>query len=140
VVGPPEVAWKDLTKDQRGKFMKAVVTAQDEDRLPDLRPKKFEKFNCATCHGKDAKEREFKMPNPNADIHALPDSPEGFKALMAKKPDWPKLRQVHERGPSSRSSSASSCTCPSSTRPSPTPTPSAAEVPYHQESDLKELT
>src|SRR6185436_1058864 len=90
VVGPPEVAWKDMNKEQRGKFMKAVVTPKMKAVFQTFDPKKFEKFNCATCHGKDAKEREVKMPNPNADIHALPDSPEGFKALMAKKADWPK--------------------------------------------------
>jgi mono/diheme cytochrome c family protein len=90
VVGPPEVAWKDMNKDQRMKFMKAAVMPKMKVVFQTFDPKKFEKVNCATCHGKDGKDRDFKMPNPNADIHALPDNPEGFKALMAKKADWPK--------------------------------------------------
>lgn len=90
VVGPPEVAWKDMTKEQKGKFMKAVIVPKMKVTFQKFDGKKFEKFNCATCHGKDAKDREFKMPNPKADIHPLPDSAEGFKAMMAKKPDWPK--------------------------------------------------
>ena len=48
----------------------------------------FKKFDCATCHGKDAKARKFKMPSP--DIHALPTTPEDFQAMMQKKPTWPK--------------------------------------------------
>jgi hypothetical protein len=90
VVGPPEVAWKDMTKEQKMKFMKAVVTPKMKVTFQKFDPKMFEKFNCATCHGKDAKEHDFKMPNPKADIHALPDTPDEFKALMAKKPSWPK--------------------------------------------------
>jgi hypothetical protein len=97
VVGPPEVAWKDLTKEQKMKFMKAVVTPKMKVTFQKFDPKQFEKFNCGTCHGKDAKDREFKMPNPKADIHALPDNPEEFKALMAKKPTWPKWTKfMHE--------------------------------------------
>src|SRR3954467_10983130 len=90
VVGPPEVAWKDMTKDQKMKFMKAVVTPKMKVTFQKFDPKMFEKFNCGTCHGKDAKDREFKMPNPKADIHPLPDTPQEFQALMAKKPTWPK--------------------------------------------------
>src|SRR3954466_10799023 len=71
VVGPPEVAWKDMTKDQKMKFMKAVVTPKMKVTFQKFDPKMFEKFNCGTCHGKDAKDREFKMPNPKADIHPL---------------------------------------------------------------------
>jgi hypothetical protein len=91
VVGPPEVAWKDMTKDQKMKFMKAVVNPKMKVTFQKFDPKAFEKFGCATCHGKDAKDREFKMPNPKADIHPLPDNGPEFQALMAKKPTWPKF-------------------------------------------------
>jgi hypothetical protein len=88
VVGPPEVAWKDMTKEQKGKFMKAVVMPKMKPTFQSFDAKEFEKFNCATCHGKAGKEREFKMPNP--EIHALPDNTPEFMALMKKKPTWPK--------------------------------------------------
>ena len=88
VVGPPEKAWKDLTKEQKAKFMKSVVVPKMKPVFQAFDAKQFEKFNCSTCHGKGGKEREFKMPNP--EIHALPDNPEEFMALMKKKPTWPK--------------------------------------------------
>ena len=88
VVGPPEVAWKDMTPDQRGRFMKAVVTPKMKVVFQEFNPKLFKRFGCDTCHGKDAKARKFKMPSP--DIHPLPATPEAFKAMMAKKPTWPK--------------------------------------------------
>jgi hypothetical protein len=49
----------------------------------------FKKFGCDTCHGKQAKARKFKMPNP--DIHALPTNPAAFAPLMEKKPKMMKF-------------------------------------------------
>jgi|tagenome__1003787_1003787.scaffolds.fasta_scaffold19769349_1 hypothetical protein len=86
VVGPPDVAWKDMSKEQRGRYMKAVVTPKMKLVFQDFDPKLFERFNCATCHGKEAKSRAFKMPNP--EIHPLPPTPEAYMAMMKKKPEW----------------------------------------------------
>jgi cytochrome c553 len=86
VVGPPEVAWKDLTKEQKGRYMKAVVVPKMKVVFQEFNPKLFKDFGCATCHGKEAKAREFKMPNP--EIHPLPGTPEKFMAMMKKKPSW----------------------------------------------------
>jgi hypothetical protein len=88
VVGPPKVAWKDMTKEQKGKYMKAVVTPKMKVAFQEFDPKVFKTFNCATCHGKEAKAREFKMPNP--EIHPLPPTPEAYMAMMKKKPEWEK--------------------------------------------------
>jgi hypothetical protein len=88
VVGPPEVAWKDMTVEQRGKYMKAVVTPKMKVLFQDYDAGLFEKVNCATCHGKDAKARKFKMPSP--ELHPLPATPAAFQAALKKKPSWPK--------------------------------------------------
>jgi hypothetical protein len=88
LVGPPEVAWKDMTPQQRGRYMKEVVTPKMKVTFQEYDADLFKKFDCGTCHGKDAKARKFKMPGP--DIHALPATPDAFKAAMAKKPSWPK--------------------------------------------------
>jgi hypothetical protein len=88
VVGPPEVAWKDMTKEQKGKYMKAVVNPKMKVAFQKYDPEEFKKFGCATCHGKEAKAKEFKMPNP--DIHPLPGTPEAFQAMMKQKPSWEK--------------------------------------------------
>jgi hypothetical protein len=88
VVGPPEVAWKDMTGPQRGKFMKAVIVPKMKPLFQEFDAKEFAKFGCDTCHGKDAKAKKFKMPNP--EIHALPGSHEAFDVMMKKKPSWAK--------------------------------------------------
>jgi hypothetical protein len=88
VVGPPETAWKDMTTDQKAKFMKVVVTPKMRPVFQEFDAELFKKVDCATCHGKTAKARKFKMPTP--DIHVLPSTPEAFKAALAKEPTWPK--------------------------------------------------
>jgi hypothetical protein len=88
VVGPPKTAWKDLTKEQKGKFMKAVVTPKMKTTFQAFDPVMFKKFNCATCHGKKGEAREYKMPNP--EMAALPSTPEAFGAKMKEKPSWEK--------------------------------------------------
>jgi hypothetical protein len=86
VVGPPTTAWKDMTKEQKGKFMKEVVVPKMKPAFQAFDGEEFKKFDCATCHGSKGKARGFKMPSPQ--IYALPDSKEGFEALMKKKPKW----------------------------------------------------
>jgi hypothetical protein len=88
VVGPPEVAWKDMTKDQKMKYMKVVVTPKMKATFQAFDAETFKQFGCATCHGKDPKSRDFKMPGP--DVHPLPSTPEKFKAAMKANPTWPK--------------------------------------------------
>jgi hypothetical protein len=88
-VGPPEVAWKDMTAKQKGSYMKAVVTPKMKPIFQAFDKKAFAKFNCETCHGKGAIDREFKMPGP--DVKPLPSTPEAFQAKMKAEPTWPKF-------------------------------------------------
>jgi hypothetical protein len=88
VVGPPEVAWKDMTGEQRGRWMKVMVTPKMKTIFQEFDSKTFAKFDCTSCHGKDPRARKFKMPN--ADITPLPPTPAAFQAMMQKKPTWPK--------------------------------------------------
>jgi hypothetical protein len=89
VVGPPEVAWKDMTPEQKGKFMKAVVTPKMKVAFQAFDADEFKKFGCPTCHGDKAKEKKFKMPN--AGLPVLPGNQAGFAALMEKKPKMMKF-------------------------------------------------
>jgi hypothetical protein len=79
-----DAPWKDLKKEQKAKYMKEVVVPKMKTVFQGFDAKEYKVFNCATCHGKKAKAREFKMPSP--EIPALPGTHEGFKALLEKKP------------------------------------------------------
>ncbi|MDB4980397.1 MAG: hypothetical protein JWM82_1149 [Myxococcales bacterium] len=88
VVGPPDVAWKDMSfKDQKA-YMKTAVVPKMKPIFQEFDAKKFAKFTCQTCHGEDGPDRKYKMPSN--DIHALPNTKEGFEAMMKKEPTWPK--------------------------------------------------
>jgi mono/diheme cytochrome c family protein len=90
-VGPPEVAWKDMTFKQKKAYMKAAVEPTMKPIFQTFDAKKFKTFNCATCHGKDGVERKFKMPSN--DIHPLPNSKEAFEAKLKTEPTWPKFTE-----------------------------------------------
>src|SRR5882672_7524149 len=76
VLGPPDIAWKDMSFKQKRAFMKEVVAPTMKPVLQGFDAKKFKTVNCETCHGKEAADRKYKMPSP--DIHALPNTPESF--------------------------------------------------------------
>ncbi len=55
-------------------FMKTKVMPAMKTAFQDFDAKKFAKFNCKTCHGKNAEKNKFKMPNgdiPKLDFVAL---------------------------------------------------------------------
>jgi mono/diheme cytochrome c family protein len=87
-VGPPEVAWKVMTYQQKKAYMKAAVTPAMKPIFQAFDAKKFKTVACVTCHGKDGAERKFKMPSN--DIRPLPNTPEAFKAKLKAEPTWPK--------------------------------------------------
>ncbi len=90
VVTPAEVPWKDMTKHQRARYMGKVVTPKMREVFQAFDAKHFAKVNCATCHGKNAKEKEFKMPNP--ELPKLPASEKVFmETVMKKKPEMVKF-------------------------------------------------
>lgn len=88
VVGPPQVQWKDMTKQQRGKYMAMVVMPKMKEVFQGFDKEKFAKVTCGTCHGPGAQDHSFAMPNP--EIFVLPP-PEGFAPLMQKEPEWVKF-------------------------------------------------
>lgn len=53
-----------LSYDDRVKFMKEKVVPAMKAAFQKHDPEEFAELNCKTCHGKDGKDRKFKMPNP----------------------------------------------------------------------------
>jgi mono/diheme cytochrome c family protein len=86
--GPPEIAWKDMTFQQKKAYMKEAVTPTMKPIFQAFDAKKFKEFTCVTCHGADGADRKFKMPSN--DIHPLPNTPEAFQAKLKTEPTWPK--------------------------------------------------
>jgi hypothetical protein len=84
--GPAQVPWAQMTKQQRGQYMASVVMPRMKEVFQAFDAQKFATFNCKTCHGQDAKDRGFKMPNPG--IFALPATQEGWGSLAQEKPEW----------------------------------------------------
>jgi len=84
-----EIAWKDMTAEQRKLYMKSVVLPRMKAEFSSFDEKAFGNMNCATCHGAGTKDGSFKMPNPQ--LPKLPSDEAGFKALMEKKPDVTKF-------------------------------------------------
>jgi hypothetical protein len=87
-VGPPDVAWKDMTFEQKKAYMKVAVTPTMKPIFQAFDGKKFKTFNCVSCHGTDGADRKFKMPSN--DIHPLPNTHEAFEAKLKTEPTWPK--------------------------------------------------
>ena len=86
---PVQVAWKDLPKEQRGKYMATVVVPRMREVFRAYDANEFAEFGCKTCHGKSARERGFEMPNP--ELPELPSTQEEFGKLMKDNPEWVKF-------------------------------------------------
>lgn len=74
-----------MTKEQRAKYMKAVVLPKMKEVFVAHDAKLYASLDCDTCHGKGATEGTFVMPNP--DLPVLPGDPAGFQALAKEHPD-----------------------------------------------------
>lgn len=57
--------WDSLSHEQKLEIMKTKVLPTMKEKFQSFDPKRFAQFSCMTCHGKSAKERQFKMPNPD---------------------------------------------------------------------------
>lgn len=91
-----KIDWATMSPDQRIAYMKKVVTPKMKPVFQKFDAKKFKRVDCATCHGKDGKAREYKMPSN--DIAALPGTPDAFQAKLKAEPTWPKWTQfMHEQ-------------------------------------------
>ena len=60
----PDVPFDKLEHDQRIAFMKQKVVPTMKPIFQNHDAKKFAEFGCRTCHGEQAKEGHFDMPNP----------------------------------------------------------------------------
>jgi hypothetical protein len=70
----PDVPFAQLDHAQQVAFMKQKVMPAMKPLFQNHNPKQFEKFGCSTCHGDQAHEGKFDMPNaklPKLDFNDL---------------------------------------------------------------------
>jgi hypothetical protein len=122
VAPPADMAFKDMTADQRVAFMKLTVVPTMKPMFQEFDAKKFAEFNCKTCHGEGAVDGSFEMPNPNlprlpkpADFPAYAQDPKHqpwLKFMGEKvKPEMAKLLKVTEFDPKTNTGDFSCHAC-----------------------------
>ena len=62
VAGPPK-PWAEMTTDERGAYMAEHVLPTMTELFTAYYPERYADFSCKTCHGGDAREVSFHMPN-----------------------------------------------------------------------------
>lgn len=66
---PPDqgegIAWEDKSFDQKRAYMKETVKPHMAELMEGFDSEVFGEVKCSTCHGSDAKERDFVMPSPD---------------------------------------------------------------------------
>lgn len=82
---PAGTSWETMTHDQRAAFMKETVLPRMKAAFTTFEHEEFAGMNCATCHGASAKDKTFKMPNP--ELPRLPTDEAGWNALEAEEPE-----------------------------------------------------
>lgn len=93
--GDGAVAWENMNKQQRGKFMRENVMPKMKELFAAHDGKRFAKVSCGTCHGAGAADGSFKMPNPQ--LPPLPATKEKFEALGKKHPETMKFMATQVR-------------------------------------------
>lgn len=89
-----DMAWHDVPADQRGQYMAEVVVPAMKPLFEALDAERYADFGCATCHGTNAAEVHFQMPNGLA-----PLDPSSIGAMYQSEQPMAQLmtQQVHPR-------------------------------------------
>jgi len=75
-VVPPPKPWAEMTFDERKRHMGLHVLPVMTHLFKEYDPGEYSAFSCDTCHGDDAQDRQFAMPNPELPPLFATGSPE----------------------------------------------------------------
>lgn len=94
----PAIAWHDMTPEQKGQFMHDVVMPEMRAIFQEHDGEEFADFSCATCHGENARDVGFHMPNgiaplDPAHIPAVFSSSDPMAVLMTQRV-WPRMAEL----------------------------------------------
>ena len=92
------VAWDDMTHEQRGQYMAEVVMPAMQPLFQNHDATRYAEFSCGTCHGANAHEVNFVMPNgvhplTHADITATFQSQDPSATWMTQQV-WPEMARL----------------------------------------------
>ena len=97
------VAWADMTPEQRGHYMAEVVMPEMTAMFQEHDAEEFADFSCATCHGENAHDVAFHMPNGlhplnPAEIPAMFGSTDPDLVFMTQRV-WPRMAELLGEAP-----------------------------------------
>lgn len=75
------IPWEQKTHEQQKAYMGMTVKPRMEKLFTEFDAERFKEVKCSTCHGANARERDFEMPNP--DLPKLED----WEKLKAEEPE-----------------------------------------------------
>jgi len=92
------IAWADMTPEQRGAYMRDTVVPTMAPLFQAVDAERYAEFDCRTCHGENARDVHFQMPNGvhplnPTDIPAVFQSDEPMDQLMTQSV-WPRMAEL----------------------------------------------
>lgn len=75
--GAPDVPWEEKSFQQRMEHMGLVVYPSMKEVFQGHDPERFAEFKCQTCHGDDAKDVNYHMPNAVTPLSAADPMADG---------------------------------------------------------------
>jgi hypothetical protein len=90
-VGPNTMGWTTWPHDKKLAYMKDTVSPAEKQIFATFEPVRYAYLTCETCHGQSARQRNYRMPNP--DLPHLVGGKEGFMELAAKQPETLRFMQ-----------------------------------------------
>ena len=97
------IAWADMSMEQRGAFMNDTVMPEMRAMFQEFDGERYAEFNCSTCHGDNAQEVGFEMPNGLApldpsQIGAMFQSDQPMAQFMTQRV-WPRMAELLQEEP-----------------------------------------
>lgn len=95
------IDWESMNDEQRGRYMAEVVMPEMRTLFTEFDGEEFANFSCATCHGENAHDVGFHMPNglhplDPSTIPAMFGSSDPMQVFMTQRV-WPRMAELlHE--------------------------------------------
>jgi hypothetical protein len=86
------MGWPTWSHAKKLAYMTAIVLPKEREVFATFEPVRYATMTCETCHGSSARERDYKMPNP--DLPHLVGGKQGFVELATKQRETLRFMQA----------------------------------------------